>query len=127
MFKKLINQLKTDTSNDSVETRRTAPRREVDMCVAVIDGKTYPVENWSMSGVQFDADERLFAVDQVTPFTLKFKLRNTIHSVAHRGRVVRKTSGRIAMAFEPLTLTTQKDFQRVVDDYVAREFASSQA
>lgn len=127
MFKKLMEQLKSDTSNDVVDTRRSAPRRDVDMCVAVIEGKTYPVENWSMSGVQFDADERLFAVDQVTAITLKFKLRNTIQSVSHRGRVVRKTNGRIALHFEQLSLAARQDFQRVVDDYVAKEFASSQA
>ena len=126
MFMQVFKTLKQEKSNDSVRSKRKSPRREIDTCVAVIDGITYPVENWSMGGMLIHADERFFAVDQTMPITVKFKLRNKIKSVSHRGRIVRKTNGMIAIAFEKLTVKTKRGFQRVIDDYVAREFANSQ-
>ena len=115
------------SSNDKDATRRRHPRRKSDRCVAVICGQTFPVEDWSPGGLQIAADDRLFSMGQDIDFTVKFKLRNTILDVNHRGRVVRKTNQKVAFEFEALPQAIRRAFQQVIDDQVAREFANSQA
>lgn len=126
MFGNFLNALKAHTSNDIPETQRRHPRRANDRCVVVVQGQTFPVENWSFGGVLLNADERLFGLHQSVNVILKFKLRNTIIDIEHRAAIVRKTSGRIALQFEPLTKNIRRSFQQVVDDAVASEFATSQ-
>lgn len=126
MLQNLIAALKSNSSNDMSSTRRSHERRVSDRCVVVIYGHTFPVEDWSFGGVHLRGDDRLFGAAQTLDFTLKFKVRNTIIDVHHRGRVVRKGHGKVALAFEPLTQTIRQGFQRVVDDAIASEFAESQ-
>lgn len=114
-------------SNDSAQrVPRRYPRRHVDACVAVIDGKTFLVEDWSLGGALISADERLFAVGQCVDITMKFKLREKVFKIEHRAQIVRKSHDQIAFAFEPLTQRIRRSFQRVVDDFVARDFVNSQ-
>lgn len=127
MLQTLLSALKANTSNDAKATRRRNPRREVDRCVAVVHGQTFPIENWSLGGVLLSADERLFSIGREIDLTLKFKLRNTIIDVPVKSHIVRKTRSRVALQFEPLTLTIRRTFQQVIDDHAAREFANSQA
>lgn len=127
MLNSLISALKATTSNDAFDTRRRNPRREVDRCVAVVHGHTFPIENWSLGGALIVADERLFGVGMDVDATIKFKLRNTILDVPVQGSVVRKSSGKVAVQFRPLVLDVRRAFQQVIDDYAAREFANSQA
>jgi hypothetical protein len=89
-------------------------------------GTTFPVENWSPGGVLIYADERLFGVNKDIELTLKFKLRNSIVDVRHKGHIIRKGNGKVAIEFEPLTKMIRNAFQQVIDDHVAREFARSQ-
>ena len=126
MLQNLISSLKADTSNDATQTKRRYPRRSMDSCVVVIHGQTFPVENWSLSGLLLQADDRLFGIHQDIDFVVKFKLRNTILDVGHRGSVVRKADGKVALHFEPLSQTISRKFQQVIDDHVAGEFANSQ-
>jgi hypothetical protein len=126
MFSSFLASLRATTSNDSSETQRRHPRRGNDRCVVVIHGQTFPVENWSFGGVLLGADERLFGTTQDIDITLKFKLHNAILDVPHRGRVVRKTNGKVAIEFEALDKTIRRAFQQVLDDANASEFASSQ-
>lgn len=115
-----------DASNDSnMETRRKSTRREADNCITVINGKAYPVHNWSDGGLLVQADERLFSVDAPVEVTMKFRLSGKIMDIPHRGHVVRKMRDRLAIRFEPLTREITNKFQQVVDDYVTREFAES--
>ncbi|MBI2233981.1 MAG: PilZ domain-containing protein [Micavibrio aeruginosavorus] len=127
MFSNFLAGLRSVTSNDTDETRRRSPRRGSDRCVAMVYGQTFPVENWSFGGVLLAADERLFGTGQDIDITLKFKLRNTIIDVSHRGHVVRKNNAKVAIEFEPLEKTIRRGFQQVIDDAVASEFATSQA
>lgn len=127
MFSKFLTGLRANVTNDDAETRRATPRRGTDRCVATIYGHTFPVENWSFGGVLLNADERLFGAGQDIEIGLKFKLRNTIIDIAHRGHVVRKNTGKVAIRFEPLEKTIRRAFQQVIDDAVASEFANSQA
>lgn len=126
MFSNFLASLRATTSNDAAETQRRYPRRGNDRCVVVIHGQTFPVENWSFGGVLLAADERLFGTAQDIDITLKFKLRNTILDVSHRGRVIRKTNGKVAVEFESVDKTIRRAFQQVLDDANASEFATSQ-
>jgi hypothetical protein len=127
MLQSFLSSLRASASNDPVLTQRRFPRRAEDRCVVVVCGQTFPVENWSFGGVLLQGDDRLFGTGQDIDVTLKFKLRNTILDVTHRGQVVRKGNQKIAVRFENLGKSIARCFQQVVDDSAAREFASSQA
>lgn len=107
-------------------SKRGAERRTADNCVSVIDGRTYPVLNWSTGGVQIFADSKVFSVGSDVPMTLKFKLFDKIMDVAHTARVVRKNANSVALQFAPLSRDIQKSFRAVIDDYVTMQFAESQ-
>ncbi|MBI4030567.1 MAG: PilZ domain-containing protein [Proteobacteria bacterium] len=127
MFGKIVTALRRKSGNDAPSTQRRHPRREGDRCVAVVNGQAYPVENWSPGGILIAADDRMFGVEQSLEFTIKFKLRNSIIDVSHRGHIVRKGYRKVAIAFEPLSKSISRAFQQIIDDSVAREFANSQA
>lgn len=115
-----------DVSNDQIDSRRATPRRSADNCITVIDGKAYPVHNWSDGGMLIQADERLFGKDAPVEMTIKFRLSNRLMDISQRAKIIRKTRDRIAVQFEPLSREVTQKFQQVVDDYVTREFADSQ-
>lgn len=113
-------------SNDTEDSRRTHTRRTADNCITVIDGRAYPVFNWSDGGMLIQADERMFSMATPVEITMKFRLGSTILDIAHRGKVIRKMRDRLAIQFEPVTRDVQKKFKQVLDDYVTREFMESQ-
>ena len=94
--------------------------------MTIINGKIYPVENWSMGGLLIAADDRLFAVEESFEMTMKFKLRDSILDISHTASVVRKSQSRVAMQFKPMTKAIRDNFQQVVDDFVSRNFIDSQ-
>lgn len=108
------------------ETRRKSPRRSADNCITVIDGRSYPVHNWSDGGLMIQADDKMFSLAAPIEVTMKFRLSGKIVDIAHRGKVVRKMRDKLAIQFEPLNRDIQRKFKQVVDDYVTREFAESQ-
>ena len=124
---KFLNLAKGQNYNNSERTRRRHARRDCDQCITVVDGKPYPVVDWSMGGLQIVGDDRRFGVNEEHDVTMKFKLSNTLIEVPHRAKVVRKSRERIAFQFTPLTDKTLNAFKNVIDDYAAREFADSQA
>lgn len=126
MLASLVHALKAKTYDTNDKNRRIAPRREVDQCVGMIDGKNYPVENWSDTGVLFAGNDKLFSIGEAKAIDLKFKLSEKIVTVSHRGKVVRKANNKFAVHFEPLTRDIANKFQQIVDDFVAQEFADSQ-
>ena len=90
MLQTLLSGLKANASNDAPSgTKRRYPRRDVDRCVAVIHGQTFPIENWSLGGVLVAADERLFGLGKDIDMLIKFKLRSAIIDVPLQGNVVR--------------------------------------
>ena len=127
MFGNILSTMTTaqDTS-DAIASRRKHVRRYSDHCICEIDGKAHPVLNWSLGGVQVTADDRLFGTGQDAEIVLKFKIRSSIIEVAHKAQVVRKSAGKIALQFEPLTRKARNQFQNILDDYMANEFANSQ-
>ena len=126
MLKKFVDYIKSQPSNDDGISRRRYTRRSCDTCVAVINGKTYPMEDWSLGGLMIYGDGRPFAVSGEQSVLLKFKLHDKIVEINHKAKVVRKSLNNIAFEFEPLTAQIRKYFQNVVDDFVVQEFADSQ-
>lgn len=118
-----------DASNDGIDidmdTRRRSPRRAADNCISMINGKAYPVHNWSDGGLLVHADDRMFSLSAPVEVTMKFRLSGRIMDIPHRGRIVRKMRDRLAIQFEPLNREIVNKFQQVIDDYVTREFAES--
>lgn len=126
MFEKLIDSLKINASNDDFDTRREHERRDMDSCVAIIDGKAYPVKNWSKGGILLTGDERSFGLNDIKDVTMKFKLADRVMDVQHNGRILRKDKDQFVIEFNPLTENVDKRFTMVVDDYVTQDFANSQ-
>lgn len=129
MFGNLLSTMTMTPVNNTTEgvlNRRRHTRRYSDQCVCEIDGKTYPILNWSIGGVQITADDRMFGTDQSRDVKMKFKVRGAIETVEHTAKVVRKSTGRVAFQFEPLTRQVRNQFQNILDDYAASEFADSQ-
>ncbi len=118
---------KSSTADDLNTTRRRHNRRNCDKCIGFVKGSPCLVHNWSIGGALIESDDRIFSSDEEVDITLKFKLNDRIIDLAHRARVVRKANGRIAMKFVPLTQQVKNGFQKVIDHYVATEFANSQA
>ena len=106
--------------------RRHYARRDCDHCVTLIGEKTYPVENWSPGGAQILADERAFGIGEEVAVTLRFRLSQQVIDVPHFARIVRKSRGKIAFEFSPLTQQIRNSFQSVIEDYVTSRFAASQ-
>lgn len=126
MFATLLDVVKNEPDYDVTHKRRH-PRRETDKCVIEINGQPHPVMNWSIGGVLIQADSRSFGMDNEIDMTMKFKLRDKIIDVNHRGRVVRKTNDSVAFEFLPVSDQIKRNFQNVIDDHVAAQFADSQA
>ena len=99
--------------------KRKHERRAKDHCVIEMKGQNFPVRDWSYGGVLVTADERMFALQQDAEFKLKFRLQGEVHTIAHRGHIVRKTKDAIALQFEPLTRDLRQSFQSVVESAVA--------
>lgn len=126
MFKTMLSPFAKEDIKNAPKISRTHSRRSGDKCVSMINGKMYPIENWSEGGVLVLADDRMFAVDQDCTITLKFKLREDVLDIQHNGKVVRKSDNKIALKFAPLDKTIHDSFQQVVDDFVSRNFIDSQ-
>ncbi len=126
MFENIISTLQLQGDEPQVKTKRKYERRTVDHCVSVIDGKTYPVQDWSEGGVLLFGDSKPFALNSEVDVTMKFKLRDDMIDVEHRARVVRKSNNNVAFEFTPITKQIHKAFQSVIEDYVTAQFVDSQ-
>lgn len=124
MLKQLLDSMKTEPQ--AVKANRQHARRAGDRCVVLVNGKMHPIENWSSGGLLFVGDDRLFALGQDCDVTLKFKLRDDMINIEHKGAIVRKSDGKIAVRFAPISKKIQASFQQVVDDFVSQRFAESQ-
>lgn len=126
MFGNMLASFKGEKTLPFDPARRRYARRSCDKCVTMIDNKIYPVVDWSVGGVQISCDERVYGIGQEIDLALKFRLRDDVIDIPHKGRVVRKSTSRVALEFLPQTKEIRDRFQNIVDDYVSREFADSQ-
>ncbi len=116
-----------DNNHDSAAQKRRSERRESDQCVAEINGKTFPVMNWSKGGALIFTDDRLFAENDNIAITMKFHIQDRIIPILNNATVLRKSNNRIAIEFIEADEETRQNFQQVIDDITTREFADSQA
>jgi hypothetical protein len=126
MLKAFMNTLRGEHRPRTAKASRAYPRRAGDCCVALVNGKMHPVENWSIGGILFTADDRLFGLDDSCDVTLKFKLRDDLVDVTHSGKIIRKSDKKVALQFAPMTKKNQVLLLQVVDDFVSQRFADSQ-
>jgi hypothetical protein len=126
MFGNLFASLKADNNNEPENVQRQYTRREQDHCIAMIEGKAFPVQNWSMGGTLIHADERVFGVSDEVGVTMKFKVGDDVRDVTQLARVIRKSRGKIALQFAPLSGKSRTDFQHVLNDCISSQFADSQ-
>ncbi len=126
MLNEILDTLRISASNDDFDSRRAHERREMDSCIGIIDGKAYPIQNWSNGGVLLTGDDREFTVNENKTITMKFKLADRIMDVTHTGRILRKARDKFVLQFAPLTHDVNRRFKMVVDDYITQEFANSQ-
>ena len=127
MLSDILDTLKINASNDDFDSRRTHERRSMDSCVGIIDGKAYPIKDWSQGGVLMVGDEREFGLNDMKTITMKFKIAEKIMDVTHNGRILRKGRDKFVLQFAPLTGDVDRKFRQVIEDCVTQEFANSQA
>ena len=127
MLTDILDTLKINASNDDADSRRAHERRQMDNCIGIIDGKAYPIENWSNGGVLIQGDDRTFTINDVKTITMKFKIADRVMDVTHIGRILRKGRDKFVLQFSDLTQDVDRKFKKVIDDYVTQEFANSQA
>jgi hypothetical protein len=126
MFENIISTLQLAGDEPQQKSKRRHERRTVDHCVGVIEGKAYPVQDWSEGGVLVFGDSKPFGLNNEMDVKMKFKLREDMIDVDTRARVVRKSANTVALEFAPLARQAHKAFQSVIDDYLTAQFADSQ-
>lgn len=130
MLQKIMSVLgkKADGSDHGgPTTRRVFPRRASDRCVGIINGLMMPVLDWSQGGVRVMGDTRTIALGQEMDFTLKFKMKDQMIDVQHRGQVVRKSTDNFALKFMPMNLELKRTLQSIIDEATLNDIASSGA
>ncbi len=122
-----IHQALAGAGNDNQEaTRRRFPRRGRDTCVVAIAEKSYPVKDWSPCGVLFEADGRLFQNNTPLDICMKFRLTGDVEEVNIHARVVRSNNRQVALEFPEITSKMQTQFNKVIDDALARDVIATQ-
>lgn len=120
-MKKVVQSLE-QSINDNVDVqRRRFDRRSTDTCMISVNGHPYPVKDWSLSGVMFEADTRTFAINENLPMTLKFHMNGLIATVDVTGRIVRKNTHYIATQFDPLDNKAQQTLHQIIDEANSRD------
>ncbi|NQZ14818.1 MAG: PilZ domain-containing protein [Alphaproteobacteria bacterium] len=127
MLSTILDTLRINASNDDQHNQRVYPRRDVDSCVAMIDGKIYPVKNWSHGGALLSGLEQTLGENDIKDITLKFKLSDRVMDINHKVKILRKVHDKFAVQFAKLTPQIEDSFKKVIDDYVTQEFVNSQA
>jgi hypothetical protein len=104
------------STNDNVDVqRRRFARRSTDTCLITVNGMPYPVKDWSLSGVLFEADTRTFNAGDTLPMELKFRVGDEMAMVEVTGQVVRKNALYVATQFDELPTKTQQTLHTVID------------
>lgn len=111
-----ITESLSNTINDNIDVqRRSFARRSTDICLVTINGKPYPVKDWSLSGILFEADSRTFEKGDKLPMIIKFDIGSEVVDVNVSGNIVRKNKHYIATHFDPLPSKTQQKLHEVID------------
>jgi len=121
MNDKILAALASATNDNKELTRRRFPRRVKDICVADINGTTYPVQDWSQCGVLFTADGRAFEAGKDCAVVMKFKLADVVTEIPVTGVIVRASTKQVAVEFVDMTKKIEKAFAQVIEDSIAQD------
>lgn len=117
-----IRKALASATNDNKEaTRRRFPRRIKDVCVAEVNGTTYPVHDWSQCGVLFEADGRNFESGNECAVTMKFKLAKNVTEIPVKAKIVRAGKKQVALEFVNVPKKIEKAFAKVIEDALAQD------
>lgn len=122
MWKKIIKSFERKSNDNENVTRRRFPRRALDTCAININGTTYPVKDWSKTGVLFAADGRLFEENSQISVTMKFRMSDSVMEVGLSARVIRSHASGVALEFLNVDNDTVYAFNRVIDHAIAQGF-----
>ncbi|MBX2834765.1 MAG: hypothetical protein KTR28_07320 [Micavibrio sp.] len=125
-FGTFLNNTNSYKDSEYGESKRRYSRRENDRCVAVINNQPHPIYNWSVGGVLVNADDRLYAVDESVPVTMKFKIGSEVKAVEQTARVIRRAAGKVALQFVPRDTSTNGQMQHILNDCITDQFVESQ-
>lgn len=112
--------LASATNDNAEQTRRRFPRRMKDVCVAEVDGTTYPVHDWSQCGVLFEADGRKFEDGAECDVTMKFKLSQNVTEIPVKAKIVRTSKKQVALEFAGMPKKIEKAFAKVIEEAIAQ-------
>lgn len=126
MFEAVLASFKNSSNDNKGITRRAYPRREIDTCIAEINGHSYPVKDWSQSGILIEADPREFDKAENYDIDMHFKVNGKILDANIRGHVVRKNSFMAAFNFEPISMKARAIFSQVIDYSLVNEITETQ-
>lgn len=104
--------LKNASNDNTAISRRRFPRRFKDTCVVEVAGALYPVKDWSMCGVMFEADGKLFDVGNHVTVILKFRLESDVIDIPVQADIVRKNARFVAVQFAEVSQAVQIAFER---------------
>lgn len=116
---KIIVTNRGGANDNTTVQRRRFPRRAHDVCMVNVDGKPYPVIDWSPCGVLFETDTRPFAEGQTVNMILRFKTPQGVEDAKVTGEIVRKNARTVATQFVDTPQPSIKSFEKVIQQSVA--------
>lgn len=85
-----------------------------------IDGQTYDMLDWSLSGVSFATPAEMLNPGEEVKLTLRFHLADETVGIWVDGRVLRSDAETTAVEFDELTSYASRKFARVIDGLQAK-------
>ena len=122
MIKEFLSRFNEE---QQVRDERKFSRLPEEFAQILINGSEYNVKDWSRGGVYFKAPGHSLAVGDHLNFTLKFELPHEKVLVPHSGRIIRQHHDGFALAYDPQTIKSQKNFNRIMDGVISRGLADS--
>lgn len=103
------------------KNRRQHERMTEGCCVAVLDGRMVPVENWSLGGMLVQADDRLYKKGQNVELMLRFYTGTRIVNIPAGAIVARKVPSRLGLQFKDLSDHAYTQIKNVLHSYRGAE------
>lgn len=114
---------------ETVDANRRRYTRMSGAGMTVTVGETYyDVENWSEGGLLLKAGNTNLPSSKYNDLdiTLRFCGEAGMATLTHKGRVIRQSGGRIAIALNPFDDSDKVMFGRLVDNVLTESFLASQ-
>ncbi len=116
-----------DASKTVVQERKHVRRNASRRFFIEVNGKIFPVKDWSEGGVLFEvSDIKNFSIGQKLTLIMGFGFEHDVIKINHTAKIVRAANDSIAASFEPVKNDTKRQFDRVLDGIVSENFIKSQ-